>query len=259
MRLLIVAFMLLNVDQLITAHVASNKLALTPEPTAEEQALEKRTEVERLNTQVDRLIGEGKFDEAMPLANRAFELSESAFGPADAAVANAATNLAGLYIAKGKSVNADPLLLRAIEVNDVVRHPADPILTKTLEMYTCVLSRKEQDDKLKEFDQERLAMLARSAEPDRFWGALWRATKVIRIPKPEYPGPAKGVAEGRILVEVAVNEEGNVIRAQSMCGGNVLLTKVSEQAAKKAQFMPVLIAGKPIRIIGYLLYRFAHD
>jgi hypothetical protein len=56
-----------------------------------------------------------------------------------------------------------------------------------------------------------------------------------------------------------VDEEGNVIHAQSMCGGNVLLIKASENAAKKAQFKPVVIAGKPIRIIGYLLYNYVRQ
>jgi hypothetical protein len=56
-----------------------------------------------------------------------------------------------------------------------------------------------------------------------------------------------------------VDEEGKVMRAQRMCGGSALLIKVSEDAARKAQFKPIVIAGKPVRIIGYLLYRFVHQ
>ncbi|HEV7744143.1 MAG TPA: energy transducer TonB [Pyrinomonadaceae bacterium] len=67
------------------------------------------------------------------------------------------------------------------------------------------------------------------------------------------------MASGRILVEVTVDEEGKVMRAQRMCGGSALLIKVSEDAARKAQFKPIVIAGKPVRIIGYLLYRFVHQ
>jgi tetratricopeptide (TPR) repeat protein len=235
------------------------ELPSTQTQSAETQASQKQAEVERLRAQVRSLYGEGKFDEALPLATRLLELSESAFGPGNAEVANAATNLAAIYIAKGKNEKAEPLLWRAIEINDKVRQPADPVVVKTLEMYTCVLHRTEQDDKLKTFDKDRSPLLNASAEPDRFWGALWRATKVISIPQPEYPPAAKGVASGRILVEVTVDEEGKVIRAQSMCGGSVLLIKVSEDAARKAQFKPIVIAGKPVRIIGYLLYRFVRQ
>ena len=257
MRDLTLVLVLLHLTQITGAWAAGNKSVSTQDPKAEAQESDKRIEVERLSAQVERLIVEGKFDEALPLANRALDLSDAAFGPRDASVANAATNLAGLYILKGKSGKAEPLLLRAIQINDTVRQAAYPIVIKTLEMYICILSNREQDDKLKAFDESRLPMLMSSAESDRFWGALWRATKVIHLPKPDYPGAAKGVSSGRILVEVTVDEEGKVIRARSMCGGSVLLTKVAEESTKKAQFNPVLIAGKPIRIIGYLLYRFA--
>jgi len=259
MKVLTVALVFLNLAQVITLRATVLELSSTQTQSAEAQASKKQAEAERLRMQVRSLYEEGKFDEALPLATRVLELSESAFGPGDAEVANAATNLAALYIAKGKNEKAEPLLLRAIEINDKVRQPADPVVVKTLEMYTCVLHRREQDEKLKAFDKDRLPLLEGSGEPGRFWGALWRATKIIRLPQPEYPTAAKGVASGRILVEVTVDDEGKVIRAQSMCGGSALLIKVSEDAARKAQFKPIVIAGKPVRIIGYLLYRFVHQ
>jgi hypothetical protein len=259
MKLLTVAFVFLNLAPVITLRAKPLELCSTQQQSAEAQASQEQAEAERLRVQVRSLYGEGKFDEALPLAIRVLELSENALGPGNAEVANAATNLAGIYIAKGKNEKAEPLLLRAIEINDKVRRPADPVVVKTLEMYTCVLHRREQDDKLKTFDTDRLPLLNASAEPDRFWGALWRATKVIRIPQPEYPAAARQVASGRILVEVTVDEEGKAIRAQSMCGGSALLIKVSEDAARKAQFKPIVIEGKPVRIIGYLLYRFVRQ
>jgi len=101
MRLLFVTLLLLNVTWIITDPGTVNGSAPTQEPKAEAQAAERRAEVERLNEQVDRLINEAKFDEALPLANRAWEISKAALGPTDTVVANAATNLAALHIAKG--------------------------------------------------------------------------------------------------------------------------------------------------------------
>ena len=83
-------------------------------------------------------------------------------------------------------------------------------------------------------------------------GRIMACMKAISMPRPEYPQAAKGGrATGRILVEVTLNEQGKVIRAQNMCGGSALLINVSENAAKQSEFKPVLIAGKPIRVIGY--------
>jgi TonB family protein len=248
MRTLVLPFVLLGLTQTSTP-------STTQEPKADPQV-----EAARLSTQVIRLYREGKFEEALPIATRVLELSESAFGPGDVAVANAASTLAELYVAKRKYQAAEPLFLRAIEINDKVLKPADQVLVTTLERYTCTLSNRLEDDKLKDLDKKRLPSLQSSTEPDRFWGALWRATELISIPRPDYPTAAKSArVSGRILVEVTVDEEGKVIRAQSMCGGSALLIKVSEEAARKAQFQPVVIAGKPIRIIGYLQYWFRNE
>jgi len=255
MKTFMITFVLLSLAQIRAGELSPVNSALIQGQKVDAQASEKQAEAEHLSSQVIRLFGEGKFDEALPIANRVLEISENVFGPNDVAVANAASNLAEVYIAKGSSQRAEPLLLRAIQINDRVRKPADPIAVKTLERYTCVLNNREQDDKLKDFVKGRLPMLEGSAEPDRFWGALWLVTKAVSMPRPEYPQAAKGRSE-RILVEVVLNEEGRVIRAQSMCGRSALLINVSEAAAKQSEFKPVLIAGKPIRVIGYLLYRF---
>src|SRR5258705_4032261 len=85
MQLLIATFVLLSLAQFMTATARGIKLSSTQGQNAKAQASEKQAEAERLRVQVIRLYGEGKFDEALPLANRVLELSEVAVGPADAA------------------------------------------------------------------------------------------------------------------------------------------------------------------------------
>jgi TonB family protein len=214
-------------------------------------------EVERLSAQVTKLYRDGKFDEALPLAKRALEISETLFGADNTQVARAAINVAELYIAKRKFKEAEPLLLRAIQINDKVLKATDPALVKTLERYTCVLKASNESDKLKDFEKKRLATLEMSAEPDRFWGALWGRTKAITMPRPDYPEAAKKAgASGTILIKVTLDEEGKVVNAESMCGGNPLLVKAAEEAALQARFTPVLVNGAAIRIVGYVPYTF---
>src|SRR5262249_38066531 len=128
----------------------------------------------------------------------------------------------------------------------------------TLENYTCILHLREQDNKLKDFEMNRLAMLQHSTQPDRFWGALWRVTKPINVPKPDYPQGAKGIASGRELIEVVMDETGKIISSRNMCGGNILLVSAALESANKAQFKPVVVEGNPIRVIAYLPYRFEY-
>src|SRR5262245_28662429 len=54
-------------------------------------------EATRLNDEVERLYGEGKWDSAIPLAERALAIREKALGPEHPHIATSLNNLAALY------------------------------------------------------------------------------------------------------------------------------------------------------------------
>jgi TonB family protein len=72
-------------------------------------------EAARLNAQVVKLFGEGKFDEALPLAKRVLEVRERAV-PDTLSHAYALANLGSIYTKKGKNDDGEPLLRRALEI-----------------------------------------------------------------------------------------------------------------------------------------------
>jgi Tetratricopeptide repeat len=189
----------------------------------------------------------------LPLAKQVLELNEKVFGRDALMVAKSASTLAELYITKGNYKEAAPLLLRAIEINDKELKPDNPSLIRTLKNYTCILYLSELDKKLQDFETSRLAVLERSSQPDRFWGAVWRVSKPTNVPKPDYP---PGVGSGRVLIAATVDEKGKVISTQNMCGGNVLLVRASLESANKAEFKPLVVQGMPVRIIGISLIDF---
>jgi hypothetical protein len=98
--LIVMTLAVLGLTQTITSGALFIKLSSTQEKKPESQASEKQAEAAQLSERVIRLYSEGKFDEALPIANRVLELSQEVFGPTDAAVASAASNLAELHIAK---------------------------------------------------------------------------------------------------------------------------------------------------------------
>ncbi|MBC7933194.1 MAG: CHAT domain-containing protein [Rubrivivax sp.] len=73
-------------------------------------------QADELNRQVMKLYGEGRYAEAIPLAERALALKEKAFGPDHLSVAHALSNLATLYEAQVDYVRAEPLRRRALAV-----------------------------------------------------------------------------------------------------------------------------------------------
>jgi TonB family protein len=81
-------------------------------------------------------------------------------------------------------------------------------------------------------------------------------TKATSKPDPVYPPAAKAVnASGTVIVQVTVDEKGQVISARAV-SGNALLRSAAEAAARQARFAPMLLAGRPVKVSGMLTYNF---
>ena len=79
--------------------------------------------------------------------------------------------------------------------------------------------------------------------------ALW-------LVKPRYPALARARhASGSVVVEVTIDEKGNVIAAKAITG-HPSLWGVSVEAAKNSLFLPTLIAGTPVKVSGVIRYNF---
>jgi Ca-activated chloride channel family protein len=80
--------------------------------------------------------------------------------------------------------------------------------------------------------------------------------KAIRLPVPTYPAAARNSgAQGRVVVEVLIDEHGKVIEARAVSGHSFLLQS-AVQAARLARFMPALLSGQPIKVKGTINYIF---
>ncbi|MBX7171883.1 MAG: TonB family protein [Pyrinomonadaceae bacterium] len=80
--------------------------------------------------------------------------------------------------------------------------------------------------------------------------------KALSLPAPKYPAAAKAVkAVGTVIVEIIVDEKGEVTSAKAV-SGHPLLLKEAEKAALKAKFEPELVNGKAVKIKGVVVYKF---
>lgn len=83
--------------------------------------------------------------------------------------------------------------------------------------------------------------------------------KAISLPKPSYPPIAKAAkAEGTVVVQVTVDEDGNVISAHAV-SGHPLLQAVAVAAARSAKFSPTKLSGQPVKVTGVLTYNFVAE
>jgi TonB family protein len=82
------------------------------------------------------------------------------------------------------------------------------------------------------------------------------AGAAIKRVSPSYPEMAK-VAEvsGAVVVEITVDEEGNVIAAKAL-SGHPLLRDAAVDAARQWQFTPTQLQGELVKVIGTLTFNF---
>lgn len=77
-----------------------------------------------------------------------------------------------------------------------------------------------------------------------------------RMAVPVYPVLAqRSRIEGKLVVEVELDTEGNVVSAKAK-NGQQMLKSAAEDAARKSKFKPVLFNGKPNKAKGVIIYNF---
>jgi protein TonB len=80
--------------------------------------------------------------------------------------------------------------------------------------------------------------------------------KAISLPKPSYPPIARQAhASGQVVVQVTIDENGNVISARAV-SGHPLLQAAAVAAAHGARFSPTKLSGQPVKVTGVITYNF---
>jgi protein TonB len=73
---------------------------------------------------------------------------------------------------------------------------------------------------------------------------------------PDYPPLARAAqVSGSVVVEVAIDEEGNVFHARAL-SGHPLLKDAAIEAARGWKFAPTTLEGKAVKVIGSLTFNF---
>lgn len=80
--------------------------------------------------------------------------------------------------------------------------------------------------------------------------------QTIRRVEPAYPPIARAArVSGQVVVEVTIDEEGNVISARAL-SGHPLLQQSAVQAARGWKFKPTRLSGAPVKVIGTITFNF---
>lgn len=83
------------------------------------------------------------------------------------------------------------------------------------------------------------------------------AADAIRMVKPVYsPIAQRSNIQGRVVVEITLDVEGNVVDAKAV-SGHQFLKMAAEDAAKRSKFRPATFGGQPIKGTGTITYNFS--
>ena len=84
------------------------------------------------------------------------------------------------------------------------------------------------------------------------------SSRALDLTKPIYPQNAKRLGiQGKVTVQIKIDEEGNVISAKAS-SGNGLLRAAAEDAAKRSKFQPAMVGSQPVKARGYITYNFTY-
>jgi TonB family protein len=80
--------------------------------------------------------------------------------------------------------------------------------------------------------------------------------RAVRLVQPPYPPIARSAhASGQVIVQVLIDENGNVISAHAT-SGNPLLQSSAINAARASKFSPTMLSGQPVKVSGVIVYNF---
>ncbi len=80
--------------------------------------------------------------------------------------------------------------------------------------------------------------------------------RATHLPKPVYSATALAAqAQGKVDVQVTIDEDGRVISARAM-HGHPMLRGPAEQAARRAKFTTTYLSKVPVKVTGVIVYNF---
>ncbi len=185
--------------------------------------------------------------------------------------AMAYVNRAAIYEKKGNSAQATADYQKAFELDANNQNAKTNLKRLQDEQATALLKQKEAEQaklsaKLpasansfapptENVKPETPAPIAPSNAPQSI--ELGQLNSVaLKLAMPIYPEMARRLnAQGKVVVQIALDEEGKVVSAKATTG-NSLLRGVSEDAARRSKFKPATASGQAIKATGFVIYNF---
>lgn len=203
--------------------------------------------------------GQGKTSDAEDHFKQSLVIKEKQKGLDHKDVADALRFLALFYQKSGSPEKALPIYHRMLSIQEKVFGEISNEVKETVEKCACAMSQLKKINSYPEADNmwERARQIERKLKPqyEHLTGGVLKGKATKKV-APRYPPAAKEARiTGAVLVNVLISEDGKVVESKTLCGAD-LLSPEAEAAARKWEFSPVQLDGKPTKVQGILTFNF---
>ncbi len=203
---------------------------------------------------------ENDFHRTEELYKRALSLREEKLGPYSAEVGLSLFSLAEYYRFRSDYSNAAPRFDRALKIYGQLFGGDSSEFEKVSQKYVCLLYESRKTEKVPELSALKQMYMPTAHLPQHpIEGGVLNG-RAISLPRPPYQEEARARRlAGTIVINVTIDETGNVIEAKDMCQGLPYLTDAALKAAKGARFTPTKLSGQPVKVTGIIVYNFVRQ
>jgi TonB family protein len=204
---------------------------------------------------------DGKTKEAEKIIENLIGTAEKAFGIESKNLIPYIKTATDFYIYNKQFKKAESLFARRYIITSKELGKDSDELENINDEFTCYLSRfkpEEHPEKQEKFYQKiRENTQPKKTSTDNSINGGVINGKALSLPAPIYPLSArqKGI-RGQVMIKVLINEDGEVVSAKAICGGDSDLQEVSKDAAMKAKFRPTTLNGELVKVSGIITYIF---
>ncbi len=180
-------------------------------------------------------------------ARKQAELTKGAVLSMDRAIQIATSQVPGKVLACSLGKDGDKLFYHVV----IIGGDGD----KSTATYVWVSAIDGQILKTEKEEPRKEEEAAYSAPRAQISGGVLNGKATI-LPQPVYPAIARSAhASGQVIVQVTLDETGNVVMAHAV-SGHPLLQAAAVTAARQASFKPTYLNGEPVKVNGVLVYNF---
>jgi tetratricopeptide (TPR) repeat protein len=203
-----------------------------------------------LNQTAHVLILQDEKTKAINMLKDAQLVAEKLFGKESRKVAEQYFTQAQVFSLMKRNKESDEAYQQGILINDQLLKSVVDDNRPDVDTYMCFLVRTYRfDDKWGDFNEKRTKLIGSNT------GGIIVNGKATKLVSPNIPPRDKSYSESTILVRVIIDEEGNIIKARSLCFSSSQFINASVEAAYQSKFSPTQINGKPVRVSGLLIYK----